>query len=114
MFLRESIDIIIRYPRFYLKNNTKSALVIIKQNTLLSLSFQLVNYNYIRSISMIIWLISCGSDATIKNGFNMPFVESAHYLGMEYLGDVHTWIEADKIPTIVVKELFNFVEKIKL
>ena len=57
-------------------------------------------------------LISCGSDATIKDGFNMPFVESAHYLGMEYLGDVHTWIEAETIPAIVAKELSNFAKKI--
>ena len=29
--------------------------------------------------------------------FNMPFVESAGYLGMTYLGDIHTWMEANEI-----------------
>lgn len=34
-------------------------------------------------------VMSCGSDAEIKDGFYMPFVESAAYLGMTYIGDVH-------------------------
>ena len=27
----------------------------------------------------------------------MPFVESAKYLGMHYLGDVHVWFSGDDI-----------------
>lgn len=38
-------------------------------------------------------MISCGSGPGLKNEFSMPFVESANYLGMNYLGNVHTWLE---------------------
>lgn len=30
-----------------------------------------------------------------KVGFEMPFIESANYLDMEYLGDTHVWFTAD-------------------
>jgi len=43
-------------------------------------------------------IVSCGSDATVFEGFEMPFVQSANYLGMDYLGHLHTWIENDDIP----------------
>jgi len=36
-------------------------------------------------------MISCGSDSALKKGFEMPFVESANYLKMHYLGNIHTW-----------------------
>ncbi|MFD0965046.1 flavodoxin family protein [Pseudofulvibacter geojedonensis] len=57
-------------------------------------------------------MISCGSDSELKKGFKMPFVESANYLGMNYIGDVHTWIEDDCIPDSLKKELTIFSEKI--
>ena len=38
-------------------------------------------------------MISTSNSDDLANGFNMPFVESAKYLGMTYLGDTHTWIE---------------------
>jgi multimeric flavodoxin WrbA len=31
-------------------------------------------------------VVSCGSDSDLKTGFSMPFVETAKYLGMTYLG----------------------------
>ena len=40
-------------------------------------------------------MISCGSGAGLKEEFSMPFVESANYLGMNYLGNIHTWLESD-------------------
>lgn len=40
--------------------------------------------------------ISCGSDEEQTLGFFEPFRKSAEYLGMHYLGDVHTWVEKDK------------------
>ena len=30
-----------------------------------------------------------------RKGFEMPFVESAKYLGMDYIGDVHVWFDED-------------------
>ncbi|TPN81377.1 flavodoxin family protein [Aquimarina algicola] len=56
-------------------------------------------------------MISCGSDSTIKNGFEMPFVESANYLGMHYLGNIHTWIENETISETLKNELNTFIEK---
>jgi len=37
--------------------------------------------------------ISCGSDSTEIEGFFVPFASSADYLGMNYAGHIHTWID---------------------
>ncbi len=58
-------------------------------------------------------MISCGSDRILQQGFTMPFMESAKYLGMKYLGDVHTWIENESTPEAVTEKLDNFIEKLK-
>ncbi|WP_438711553.1 flavodoxin family protein [Aquimarina muelleri] len=54
-------------------------------------------------------LISCGSDCEIKEGFTMPFIETANYLNMEYLGDIHTWIEDGIITKKLKKDLDVFI-----
>ena len=41
--------------------------------------------------------VSCGSDDRENVGFFMPFEQSANYLGMEYLGSAHTWINGDAV-----------------
>jgi multimeric flavodoxin WrbA len=52
--------------------------------------------------------ISCGSDDAETEGFFVPFKETAGYLGMNYLGDVHTWID-DEIPCeAVIKRIEEF------
>lgn len=56
-------------------------------------------------------MISCGSDSNLVKGFEIPFVESANYLGMYFLGNIHTWIEEDKISDIVQEELNIFIEE---
>jgi len=53
-------------------------------------------------------VISCASEDIIKDGFYMPFKESADYLGMSYLGDVHGWIENGQLPKVVEKRLDGF------
>lgn len=58
-------------------------------------------------------MISCGSGRDPIKGFNMPFVESANYLGMKYIGDIHTWIEQDAIPTELERELDLFIKDVK-
>ena len=55
-------------------------------------------------------VLSCGSDNELKNGFHMPFIESANYLGMKYIGDVHCWLEEDNIPDIVKQNLKQFAQ----
>lgn len=58
-------------------------------------------------------VVSCGSDEELKQGFDMPFVESAHYLGMEYLGHIHTWIENKKITQNVQQRIAEFANRLK-
>lgn len=42
----------------------------------------------------------------------MPFIESAKYLGINYLYDVYCWIENDSIPEEVQNKLENFIKMI--
>lgn len=58
-------------------------------------------------------IISCGSDKKLKNGFHMPFIETAKYLGMNYISDVHCWIENETIPISVKNELNTFIISIQ-
>jgi len=60
----------------------------------------------------MIMISSNNSDNRI-GGFSMPFRESAKYLGMNYLGDIHTWIENDEINQETKNIIDNFFEKIK-
>jgi len=56
-------------------------------------------------------VVSCASGAELKDGFYMPFIESANYLGMTYLGEVHTWMEEEQIPEGLFTELDQFIQK---
>ena len=57
-------------------------------------------------------VISCGSDRELKNGFHMPFIETAKYLGMNYTSNVQCWIENGVIPISVKNEIDKFVKSI--
>ncbi len=57
-------------------------------------------------------VLSCGADRELKAGFHMPFRETANYLGMPYLGEVHTWLEKEKIPASVENNLQEFLKQI--
>ncbi|MFK8103973.1 MAG: flavodoxin family protein [Saprospiraceae bacterium] len=59
-------------------------------------------------------VLSCGVDQILKAGFHMPFRETAKYLGMHYLADVHTWLAKEKIPAIVENNLQEFIDQICL
>ena len=56
-------------------------------------------------------VISCSPADDLVDGFYMPFIESANYLGMKYLGEVHGWIVENKIPEIVSGRLDEFVDE---
>lgn len=58
-------------------------------------------------------MISTSNSPDLVKGFNMPFVESANYLGMHYLGDIHTWVADDHIPNAVKNSINTFDEKLK-
>lgn len=51
-------------------------------------------------------MLSCSNDDDRVDEFNLPFSRSATYLGMDYLGDIHTWIN-DRELSLEVKEKIN-------
>ena len=53
-------------------------------------------------------MISNNNYDDIKDGFSMPFKESANYLGMEYLGDTHAWVEDEIINPIAIERINAF------
>lgn len=57
--------------------------------------------------------ISCGNDADMVEGLEIPFRESADYLRMHYLGHVYTWLEVGEIAQAPTAQLIDFFEKIK-
>ncbi len=54
-------------------------------------------------------VISCSAPDLI-DGFYMPYRETAMYLGMNYLGDVHGYIENGKINFEVQEKLDEFIK----
>jgi len=58
-------------------------------------------------------LLSCSNDDDCPAEFNLPFSRSATYLGMNYLGDIHTWVENKEIPVEVKEKINAFALKIK-
>ena len=53
-------------------------------------------------------VLSCSNEDDLIANFYMPFKETANYLDMQYIGDVHTWIEKDEIVDEVKKKLDEF------
>ena len=58
-------------------------------------------------------VVSCGSDSELFEGFTMPFIKSAEYLNMKYLGHLHTWLENDKIPEFLNIKTKDFFENLR-
>lgn len=58
-------------------------------------------------------MISTSNHDDIKEGFSMPFAESANYLGMNYLGDIHTYVENETINDEVKHRIHTFIEALK-
>lgn len=56
--------------------------------------------------------LSVGSDSNEVEGFFVPFHKSATYLGMQYAGDVHTWIENSVILDTVLERIDHFRSKL--
>lgn len=56
-------------------------------------------------------IVSCSNENLVFNGFSMPFEKSAEYLGMEYLGHLHTWTDTRKVSEEVKLIIKEFVSK---
>lgn len=57
-------------------------------------------------------VISCSNHDDRDESFTMPFVRSADYLGMKFIGDIHTWVEVDSIPKEVKEKITKFAQLI--
>jgi len=55
-------------------------------------------------------VISVGSDEIETEGFFTPFRKSAEYLGMNYIGNIHTWIEDELVSNEVETRIKNFAK----
>jgi len=58
-------------------------------------------------------LLICGSEETETPGFEIPFKLSAEYLGMNYLGYVHTWDTGEHISEEIILRVSQFAKKLK-
>lgn len=50
-------------------------------------------------------MISISNADDLKDGFTMPFIETAAYLEMHYLGAIHTWVESGKITSKSIERI---------
>ena len=55
-------------------------------------------------------VVSCSGHDDLTVGFDMPFKESADYLGMTYLGHVHAWAKNEELDLNVQMRLSAFLE----
>ncbi|WP_299117155.1 flavodoxin family protein [uncultured Winogradskyella sp.] len=55
-------------------------------------------------------VLSTSNDDSQTEEFFLPFILSAEYLGMDYIGNIHTWLENEKIPDIVKNRINHFVK----
>lgn len=58
-------------------------------------------------------VLSCSGDNDLAAGFDMPFRESADYLGMLYLGAYHSWVAKGDIPKEAMEVLELLAKKLK-
>jgi len=57
--------------------------------------------------------LSCGYGNEDIEGFFLPFQKSAAYLGMNYLGDIHTWVQSENLEEEVKERISKFSDKLK-
>lgn len=57
-------------------------------------------------------VLSCGYGDNEIEGFFLPFQHSAKYLGMNYMGDIHTWVQTEELATDVKERINAFATKI--
>jgi len=55
--------------------------------------------------------VSCGSEKKAITGFFIPFQLSAEYLGMKYLGSLHTWLGNEEPNGIIRDNVKKFLHQ---
>jgi multimeric flavodoxin WrbA len=56
--------------------------------------------------------LSCSDADEIFEGFTMPFIKSADYLGLQYKGHIHTWLENGIISEAMKTKIKTFSQSI--
>lgn len=56
-------------------------------------------------------VVSCSNSDEVSDGFTMPFERSAEYLGIDYLGHLHTWVDNQTISEEVMLRIKQFASK---
>jgi len=57
-------------------------------------------------------VISCGHANDLVEGFELPFLHSANYLGMHYEGGCYTWNDGGELTTEVQQIITNFAKQL--
>lgn len=57
--------------------------------------------------------LCCSSDSVAYESFFAPFRLTAAYLGMDYLGDLHTWVDGKELEPKVKNLLADFAKSIR-
>jgi len=80
--------------------------------------FEDLRYNYKelgrKLYSKNMALISCNNANDLREGFSMPFIETAKYLEMNYLGSAHAWVENGEIDPEAKVLIDQFRNKLKV
>ena len=58
-------------------------------------------------------VIACGSKPQKISSFFSPFISISNYLGMKYIGHIHTWANSESLDKEVKVELQSFSNKLK-
>ena len=53
-------------------------------------------------------MISCSGHNDLDEFFSIPLRNTAKYLGMNYAGDVHTWVESGAVPPEAIDRMIDF------
>ena len=54
--------------------------------------------------------VSCGSPGELDEAFFVPFSETANYLGMKYMGHIHTWAGKESLSEEVIERLSEYLK----
>jgi multimeric flavodoxin WrbA len=57
-------------------------------------------------------LIACSGHEDLQEWFSLPFIFTAKYLGMQFLGEVHAWLENKQVPVRAETALNRFIRQI--
>ena len=54
--------------------------------------------------------VSCGSEGSLDKEFYYPFQETAKYLGMNYTGHIHAWVQNNEVPEEAVERIKEYLK----